>query len=126
MDEERERERQDREGEEENGEGAVEAVEEGGRGDGGAGEHAGAVADRASEHERELGVRRVVVVELAQVVPDVGVVEAEQAGEAEAEAEAERLPARRHLRGALTQLREELEDRDRAEVAPLPHLDGER
>ena len=113
------------EGEEEDGEGAVEAVEEGGRGDGGAGEHAGAVADRAGEHEGELGVRRVIVVELAQVVPDVGVVEAEQTGEAEAEAEAERLPARRHLCRPLTQLREELEDRDRAEVAPLPHLDGE-
>ena len=67
----------------------------------------------------------VVVVELPEVGADVGVVEAEQTGEAEAEAEAERLPARRHLRRSLTQLREELEDRDRAEVAPLPHLDGE-
>ena len=76
--EERERERQDREGEEENGEGAVEAVEEGGRGDGGAGEHAGAVADRASEHECELGVRRVVVVELAEVVADVRLVKGHQ------------------------------------------------
>ena len=60
--EERERERQDGEGEEEDGEGAVEAVEEGGRRHGGAGEHAGAVTDRASEHECELSVRRVIVV----------------------------------------------------------------
>ena len=59
----------------------------------------------------------VVVVELAEVGADVGVVEAEEARDREVLAEAERLARRGHLGGALRELREELQDRDACERA---------
>mmetsp|Transcript_19467 Transcript_19467/g.63447 ORF Transcript_19467/g.63447 Transcript_19467/m.63447 type:complete len:257 (-) Transcript_19467:3642-4412(-) len=84
---------------------------------------AGGVDQTADEGEREHQIAGVVVVQLAGVIANVGVVEAEQPAEREPLPEAECLARCRHLGSALRQFREKLQNGDGAHVTAFANLE---